>query len=174
MENTNAVEPTVEKAPEVTSPSQNEDLTAKLASLEAENAKLAEEKENYRKGMLKYKKQEEPEPLVDESIDELVERKVQEKLYDTRSQEIEKQKAETLEKILKENEELRKAASLRSPSSPSSMGSNQDKPEVTTSAHWTPEQEASLKARGLDPEEVWKNLTQGGQSSNFTPTPNSD
>ena len=164
METTSAGEQPVEKAPGVT-PEAPQEKTVKdlLAEKDAEIERIREEKNNYKRGMLIAKgKIKEEEIEEDEDLDAKIDRKVNEKLFDARISEAQKSKEELLNKALKENEEMKRVMRNRGISAPSSMGSNLDKPEVNVTSGFSPEQEADLRARGLDPKEVWKNLPKAG------------
>ncbi len=147
MEETIAGGQPVEKAPEI-NPAVSQEKTAEqlLAEAQAKIDKLAEEKDNYRRGMLKAKGKLPEEEDGQEDLETLVERKVQEKLYDATIQEAEKQKDELIKRTLKENAELKQLAKSKG-FIPTSMGSNQDKPEVKTEQYFSPEQTADLAKR---------------------------
>ena len=163
MENQNAGVPPVEKAPEVTPPATSQadesELSLKLKALEAENTKLSIEKENYRKGMLLAKgKIEEPEDNVPDVLEELVERKINERFFNQKETELARQKEEILQKALAENNELRRAINNPTPAG-NGAGSNQDKLDVDNNYGFTPEFLAMIKSKGLDPAQVKKNMT---------------
>jgi hypothetical protein len=164
MVENNAVEQPVQNAPEVKPEASQENEAEKLlADKDREIEFLREKKEQYRKGMLKAKSKLEPEYDDSEDLESLVERKVQEKLFDAKIQEAEKQKDEILQKTLKENAELKQLAKSKG-LMPFSMGSNQDKPEVTSEDYFSPQQVEDLTKRavqlGMNPEKYIASVKQ--------------
>jgi hypothetical protein len=66
--------------------------------------------------------------------------------------------------------ELKIALKNRSQIASSSAGSNLDKQDATSNAsngYWSPQQIEDLKKKGLDPDEVYKNIPKSGQA--YTP-----
>lgn len=162
MDESTAGEQPVKTAPEVTIPEASQDTAAEMAAKDAEIARLAEERDNYRRAALKAKGKyrEESEDVEDpEDIDALVERKVTEKLYDARLAQAAKEKEDLIQRTMRENTELRNALK-NTPGRPTSSGSSQDKggAPASTTGYWTPEQEADLIKRGLDPKSVLQNM----------------
>lgn len=136
----------------------HEDYAARIAELESENARLENDRNNYRKAALVAKGRIEPDEDESPDLDTLIQQKVEAAMFDTKKAVIEQEKESLLQKALRENEELRKAASNRGQVSiASGAGSNMDKPEVREN-YWSPEQEAALKAKGLDPQKVMNRL----------------
>lgn len=148
---------------EQTEPSEGEKA---LAEANAKISQLETERENYRTGLLKEKGKLSDYEFFDENgqpitIRDLVNKTVEEKLIDKRLEEAHAEREAILQKTLQENAELKRALANKPPNAPSAMGSNQDKPKVEQSV-FTPEQEAYIRSKGLDPKEVAKNLPQGG------------
>jgi hypothetical protein len=144
---------------------------AEIAKLEAEKIQIQQERDNYRKAYLKKAKGEpDEEPDFIETDEERTRRLIREELLNTKEAENARKAEELNKKILKENEELRKAIANRSQNSPSSTGSNMDKPEVKGNGIFTPEQEAELRQRatriGADPEEYLREVA-GNLSNPF-------
>ena len=164
MPNEIAGEKPVEKSPEVIPAASQEPTAADLiAAKDAEIAKLAEERDNYRRGMLKAKGKlvEDVEP-ENEDDNSRVKRLVQEALYDEKIGKAQAEKDGLLTKISKENEELKNALRSRPGGMPSSMGSNLDKAEPEKH-YWTPEQEFEIKAKfpNIDLKKAWENVQNG-------------
>ncbi len=138
------------------------DLESKYASLEAENKKLLEEKNNYKTGLLKEKaknkrgRDEEGDDNEDdgsESLDEKMARIAQETLSNSRLAEIAREQNEIIQKALKENKEL-KAAQVNRSSTPSSMGSHTENRNVVQDTTVTPEQMSEFKKRGWSDRDI--------------------
>lgn len=137
------------------------DLAAEYEALLAENARLAADRDNYRKGMLAAKgksKVEEPtyEP-EEETEDDRIARKVREVLSQTQAEQARKRQEEIIKQALKENRELKAALQNRSQISSAPASSSKESPEPRDS-YFTDEQIAYLKKRGLDPAKVKENL----------------
>lgn len=136
-------------------------------ALQERLAKVEQERENYRKGMLaaKGKKVEDDDieiysdtpKIPEETIAEIVRKELAAKELDSEHKKLLKQKEDLLQKVLRENEELRLATIAKTKATaPISTGGSSVR-EETTASFWTPEQEAALKAKGLDPEKVREN-----------------
>lgn len=133
------------------------DYQAELALKDAELAKVKEERENYKKGLLKAKGKLPDSELPGEheqDLEELVNRKVEEKLLDTREAQIQKEKAELLEKALKENRELRLAAANRAQIPSGSQGSSSETTVEPTGQFFSDAQIAELKKKGWDDKKI--------------------
>ena len=109
---TKAVETKVETAatqPEtVVTPTTTEvDYEVELQKKDAEIAKIKEDKENYRKGMLKAKgKLPEEDNLEDESLDDKVSRLVKEQILNTKEAQVQAEKDALVTTLAKKNKEL--------------------------------------------------------------------
>lgn len=143
------------------------ELSSYTQELEAKLAKATEERENYKKAAIKYKKASKDDFFDDEddidstsvslNADELREIARQEAQAIFREEIAQKQAKETKSKQL--IDELSLALKNRTQPISVSGGSNQDKPKSETSP-WSKDQIDALKAKGLDPEKVWKTLQQ--------------
>ncbi len=128
-----------------------------LAEKDAELASLTVERDNYRRAVKKRGLTVEEEPEEDDSLDAIIDRKVEEKLFDRRAAQIQQEKEALLQKTIKENEEMRNALRNRA-GTPTSSGSNLDKAPGKTESYWSPSQVKELESKGLDPKQVWENL----------------
>ena len=137
-------------------------------------AKKSKDAENYQKGMLKYKSKlkengiedvEESKPgLSEERVVELMKTTLQEILPTINKPAPENDPLEIANKKISEMK-LVMANSRNKGGAPSGAGSNLDKPEVKTDGYWSPEQLADLKAKGLNPDVVRKNMENAGKFS---------
>ena len=175
-QDTNAVETKVETAvPQqetVVTPSTTEvDYEAELKRKDAELAQIRIEKENYRKGMLKAKGKLPEEETLDtstpEGLDELVDRKVQERLLATKEAQAQADKDEFIAAMARKNKELTLALKNRGQVlNPAGQVSNQEKPEGRSDTFFSNEQLNALKAKGFDDkkiEELKKNMKRGNE-----------
>lgn len=143
------VETKVSTAPETP------DYSALLAIKDAELAKVREEKDNYRKGLLaaKGKLPEETDPYAyteTKVLDEDLMRKIaREEYLNTKESQLQSERETALQAVVKQNEELRLALKNRSQVASTTGGSNQERPEVKTDSFFSNEQIASLKAKGF-------------------------
>jgi hypothetical protein len=141
--------------------SEQTDYEKIVAEQNAKIEKLTQERDNYRQGVKKWQKKAqetttfEPNLPENEELDALIDQKVSEKFATSQLSQAVKERDETLAKMARENAELKIALKNR-PNSPTSSGTNNDKPEVNTS-FFTKEQLEELKARGLDPKKVEEN-----------------
>ena len=147
---------------------QEVDYEAELAKVNEKLAKTNEEKENYRKGMLKAKGKlpdEDDNSSNDEDIDAKIDRKVQERLLATREATIIAEKEALVSSLAKKNKELTLALKNRGQiSTTSGQGSNEDRQEVKTDKYFSKEQIADLKKRGWSDEKIEtakKNMLKG-------------
>ena len=152
---TKAVETKVETAatqPEtVVTPTTTEvDYEVELQKKDAEIAKIKEDKENYRKGMLKAKgKLPEEDNLEEESLDDKVSRLVKEQILSTREAQVQAEKDAFVTSMVKKNKELTLALKNRAQvTDMSAQGSNQDKPVIASNSFFSKEQIESFKAKG--------------------------
>lgn len=163
-----AVTPPKEEAP---IPASEVDYEAELTKVNAELVKTREEKENYRKGLLKAKGKLPGDTDLDDSdpeeLETLVDRKVNERFLSTKEAQLQAAKDAIIEGQSRRLKELEVALKNRGQiTSTSAAGSNQDKPEVKTDSYFSPEQIQSLKAKGWDDkkiEEAKKNMQKGVQ-----------
>lgn len=143
---------------------QEVDYEAELARVNSELSKTQEEKENYRKGMLKAKGKlpAEDDNSGEEDLDAKIDRKVQEKFLNTKEAQIQADKDKLIADMAKKNKELTLALKNRGQIQNSSgQGSNEDKPKVHTDKILSESQLTALRAKGWDDkkiEEFKKNL----------------
>lgn len=136
------------------------DYEAELARKDAELAEIRNEKENYRKGMLKAKGKLPVEEDVDsqipeEGLDSKVKRIVQEQLLATKEAQAQANKDKFIADMAKKNKELTLALKNRvQVTSPSGIGSNQEKPEGKADNFFSNDQIATLKAKGYDDKKI--------------------
>lgn len=145
--------------PEV--PQELTDTEKALRDIEQRLQKAESDRDNYKTALLRKKGKlpaEEIQEEEHENLDELIDRKVQEKMLNLETEKIRQEREELIQKTLRENRELKLAVQNRSQISNSSQGTSQDKPEGKSSNFWSDEQLAYFKERNLDPEEVRKNL----------------
>lgn len=136
------------------------DYAAIIEAKDAELAKLATEKENYRKGLLKAKgKLPDDDHSVndgDETEDERISRIVNQTLLQTKEAQIQAQKDEAYANLIKRNKELETALKNRQQISATSTGSNSEKAQsdIKHDTFFSPEQIQALKAKGYDDKKI--------------------
>jgi len=127
----------------------DDDSTAKIASLEAEKAKLIEEAANWKVAALKAKKEgNEPDE------DERMERIARKALADSRLAEIAREQDAIIQKALKENKELKLAALNSKNKTPNAAIGNHTETQEVQDTIVTPDQMAAFKARGWDDKKI--------------------
>jgi hypothetical protein len=157
------------------------ELEAKLADAESRVKKEAEEKENYKQGLLRAKNKKSAKPLdlsdpeaASEHINELVEDKILEK----KAEEEAREEHDELERLRVRNAEMERVIKSGLNTSPTSSGSapvNDPKPR-DLSQHWTDEQRQELRNRGMNDIQikVAEDRARRGdftsEQSNFLPT----
>lgn len=130
------------------------DWEAKYLETQANLDKVAAERENYKKGMLKAKGKSDDD---DESDDEKIERIVNEKLQGSTEARLLQEKDDIAKRALQENKELKVALKNRAQiGSSATQGGGQSTTDVKTD-FWTSEQLAFFKKRGVDPEKAKEN-----------------
>lgn len=136
------------------------DYEALLAQKDAEIAQVREEKDNYKKGLLKAKGKlpefnQRDTDETEEDVDSLVARKVQEAMLSTKEAQLNAEKDLALKAVLKRNKELEIALKNRGQvTSPSADGSNQDKPEGKKDNYFSNDQITALRAKGYDDKKI--------------------
>lgn len=144
--------------------------TAKrIAELEAENQKLASERDNYKEGMLKAKGKisgEGSSESTEETEDERVRRIVREEEINKDIAKNNAEKDALLKKVLRENEELKLASMNRNQTSTATGSSTENTGGIVKSTIITPEQENyfrnTLKWSDKDIERYKHNLRKNG------------
>lgn len=128
------------------------EIEKQLAAKDAEIAKLAEERNNYKRGMLKAKGKvkDDDDDLEEDDIDTKIEKKVQEKLLDTQWMNAQKEKDEIIKKALERNKELEIAVKNRSQISKEGNGSSSEQKMAPKDAILTEEKLKQLKGMGWD------------------------
>lgn len=135
------------------------DYEKEFNALLEENAKIAQERDNYKKGLLQAKGKLPAELDVENTdLDSLIEKKVQDTLLRTKEFQNEQAKQELIKNIVKENRELKNALLAKEGVSRVSAGGGTG-PVETKPSDWTPEQLVYFKKRGLDPDKVKDNYT---------------
>ncbi len=125
-----------------------DDLSAKFEALEAENKRIASERDNYKRGLLKAKGKID-EDIDSEDLEEKVARIADERLANSRLAEIAREQDDIIRKALKENNELKLALKNKSGTPPASVGIHSEGPSVQDGLV-TSEQLAAFKAQGKD------------------------
>ncbi len=134
----------------------------RIAELEAENAQLATERDNYKIGMLKAKGKAPTETLApeDETDEERQRRITREEIANSQIARNNAEREELLKKVLKENKELKLAQANKTPVA-SATGSHSESAGVSDTL-LTPEQEkyfrGTLKWSDKEIESYKKNL----------------
>lgn len=159
----NTVETKVETAvtqPKVEAPinASEVDYEKVIAEKDAALKKVAEEKENYRKGMLKAKGK-----LPEESNDDTPPKNwreearaiAREEYLTTQEAQLQAEKDQAMKDLFKQNQELKLAIKNRGQvGSPSGSGSNEERVEIRTDNFFSPDQIAALKAKGWDDKKI--------------------
>lgn len=147
------------------------DYKALLAAKDAELVKAREERENYKKGMLKAKGKILEDGANDEpTVDNLVEQGVQAQLLATKEETLEREKAEIYERALRENAELRTAIANRGQITTDSVGVSSEPTMVPKGQFFSDAQIATLKAKGWDDAKIEKakqNMLKGSGGMQF-------
>jgi hypothetical protein len=133
------------------------DYEKEFNALLEENAKLASDRDNYKAGMLAAKGKL-PAALNTEDLDldTLIETKVKDTLLRTKEFQNEQAKKDLINKVIRENKELKLALGNKDGISRVAAGGGSGPEEKPVSA-WTPEQIAYFQKRGLSPDKVKDN-----------------
>lgn len=145
-----AGEPKAPTVPEV-------DFLDEYNKLLEENARLAGERDNYKRIGLKIKKGEEPEQLTEEEIDKRAEARAQEIIQQKQREETQRKLQEIAQKAMKENRELKLALKNRSQIATTPSGAASDSGTKLNETFFSPDQIAYLKKKGIDPAKVKEN-----------------
>ncbi len=164
QEEKKAVETKVETAvtqPEtvVAQSTQEVDYESVLKQKDDELAQVRQERENYKKGMLKAKGKLPEEYQTDtdtpEDMEAIIDRKVTEKLLSTKEAQLQAEKDQAMRAVLKRNRELEVALKNRGQvGSGTGIGSNQEKPEGKLDNYFSNEQIQALRAKGYDDKKI--------------------
>lgn len=132
------------------------DAEALLAEANERITKLADERDNYKRGLLKAKgklDEEDLDPSREADIEKMVDAKVKAALLETQYTAAQKERDELLSKIVKENKELRLAIKNK-PGGGTSSGGGSSGPKVSDNI-LSEEQERELRTvRGWDDKKV--------------------
>ena len=132
------------------------DLEKALAEKDAELAKIAQERDNYKLGLLKAKGkilEEEPLEKSELTVAELVAQEVKNQLFSTKENQLQAEKDSILQQALKENKELKVALQNKQGISTAPSGSSSDN-STASSNYFSSEQITELKARGFDDKKI--------------------
>ena len=139
----------------------NDEAAVALQTATEKITKLTKERDDFFKGMKKWKgiakSNEEIEDNSDVDISQLVEEKVKEQLLGLKIKEAVDERNSIIERITKENAELKVALKNKPIQIQPGSNSNLDKPEIKTD-FWTKEQLDYFKSKGIDPNKVAENL----------------
>lgn len=138
---------------------QGTDFEKLLADKDAEIAKLATEKENYRIGMLKAKGKlpADDDQGGDDSddVDTKIQKAVRDALYSEQERKLQAEKEQLLQQVIKENKELKTTLANKQGMTGSADGGSADD-KTATPQYLSPEQIKELKARGWDDAKINK------------------
>lgn len=135
---------------------QSEDLLEVLEAKDAELVKIREEKENYKRGLLKAKgKLDEDDDSDSPDIDTLIDRKVNEKFLASKETQLLKEKDEAIKALAKRNRELETTLKNRSQISTGvSQGTSEENVVKVSDNILSAEQIKSLKAKGWNDDKI--------------------
>lgn len=133
------------------------DYAAELAKKDAELAKLAIERDNYKNGLLAAKGKLPEQQVVENQpdIEALIDQKVSEKLYSEKEKQIQAEKNALLEDALKKVSELSTALANKQGITTSAGGTSSDNSQPQNQ-FFSPDQIRDLKARGWDDAKIAK------------------
>lgn len=142
----------------------SQDLAAVLAETNAELIKTREERENYKKGLLKAKGKLPDDGAsvgdgTSETQEEMLRRIVREEQSRSKEALLEAKKDALTETLLKQNRELRLTIQGKASAGSGVVGGGQDKNDTKpTTEFFSATQLEEIKKKGLDPEKVKENL----------------
>jgi chromosome segregation ATPase len=146
----------VKKEETVASPAQD-DLAAKLAEKDAEIARLAADRDNYKKGLLvakgKLPAEEQQEDQTD--IDSKIQTAVHDALFSEKEKKLQAEKDALFQQALRENAELKVTLKNKQGMSDAPSGTSSDS-QITTTQYFNNDQIRDLKARGWDDAKIKK------------------
>ncbi len=169
-EQNKGVETTNEQAPVVQEP----DYKALYEQEKAEKAKIAEDRDNYKNGLLKAKGYSVNDATGDKlpdvpSVEEIVKKVLDEKSSTSQS---ESEEVRKLREEVKIKDEVIVSLSNRSQVNTATSGGSSSEKEITNTkgaSYWTQEQEAALRAKGLNPDIVAKVAQNPSGNMNISP-----
>lgn len=138
-------------------PVEEADLLKEYQRLMEENKRLAEDRDNYRAGMLKYKKGEPSVPLEEEEIEKRALERANTIIIQKERDAAAAKANEIALQALKENRELKLALKSKTATATAPVTASNTGIPTSSTSFWTPEQIAALKARGVDPEKAKEN-----------------
>lgn len=129
---------------------------------EAEYLKMKAERDNYKNGLLVAKGKKTLQDFAEdeqEEIQEVIAKTVKAEVAALKANDLDKREEDFVQKLIRENKELKIAQRNRQQMTAASTGSKSSdtEPEVKTSV-WSAEQLAYFKKRGIDPNKVEQNL----------------
>lgn len=130
-----------------------DDIESKLAQLEAEKNKAIEEAANYRLAFLKEKSKKQEFVDEDESDEDKVARLVKEEVAKQKIAQLDQEKEQLLQKVIKENKELKLSNLNKMNTPPATVGGHSEGTPVKSTTI-TPEQSAAFKARGWSDKDI--------------------
>ncbi len=145
----------VKKEESAASPDLQVDFAAQLAAKDAELAKLAAERDNYKTGMLKAKGKLPEDEIDNDDVDTKIQKAVQEALYSESEKKLQAEKDAILQKALTENKELKVALQNKQGISTAPDGPAADD-QITGDSFFSPAQVRELKAKGWSDEKIKK------------------
>jgi len=132
------------------------DYEREFNALLEENNRIANDRDNYKKGLLAAKGKAPELDLESTELDTLIEKKVQDTLLRTKEFQNNQAREELVKKVFAENKELKIALANKSGISSVAPGSSVSRPDVKVES-WTPEQLAYFAKRNLNPDKVKEN-----------------
>lgn len=136
------------------------DVAALLAAKDAELAQVRTEKENYKRGLLKAKGKIPPEDEADEKLDieEIIDRKVSERMLSTKEAQIQADKDAIIKSAATKIKELTLALQNKG-QMPKALGSaSEEGKDNKAEDFWSAEQLAYFKKRKIDPNKAKENF----------------
>lgn len=149
----------VKKEVPAASPDEDVDYEKEYFALLEEHAKIANDRDNYKQGLLAAKgKLPGGLDVENADLDALIETKVKDTLLRTKEFQNKQAERDLITRIIRENKELKLARQNKLGVAKVAPGGGSG-PEEKPVSSWTPEQIAYFKKRGLDPDKVKDNYT---------------
>lgn len=138
------------------------DLESEWKALMDAKIQAEKERDNYKNGLLVAKGKKsiaDFEEEEQETIQETIAKTVKQELAATKYGDLVRREQELIQRLVKENKELKTAQANRSQISTASIGTRSaDAEKETNRSEWSADQLAYFKKRGLDPNKVSENL----------------